>query len=614
MAGITVRELVVKLEVKGDAKKKLNEITAATDQVKKAFLAVSAAAVATGAAVFALVDNVTKIGDELAKTSRSTGITAREFQRLSFVADRSGVPIGNMIKGLQNIGRNMRDAALAAGTGQKTGFSIALEEVGLRLEDLTKLGFEDRIGLIGEALSRVADTGRRVALSQKLIGEEAGPKFASLILEGRAGIAKLGDEFERLGFVMDKDALNASEAFQDSMTRLTTVAIGVKNAVGVGLIPVVEKVVKSFTKWLLVNRKVITQGAEKFVKKLSDGFDVLIENADDIVRNMGEVLDLFIRFVSILADMVEGVGGLTNAIKIATVAFVSFKIAMIAGLGPVGLLVTGLVGLAVAFSDIKTEADLAREAQDRFNRGAKEQVPLDRKLAKANAARLAADIRGGKALTPALEQSLVEASSLQLQETLKVAAKILKGGRRATGKRFGPGEFSGFSSQVRALQRKQRTAGADIRTLNLIRESIVLDRARAQAQKRPTAAKVDEPVFGIAGTELDPGFDFRPSRLPTKPGEPGAQDKQSLDELIADAIRSGKLPEEAALLASTQPPIIIPITNNNFDVDVQAPVTLTGIEGETAEELSGRFSEMFERGMSRVLIEALDVLRPKAAR
>lgn len=613
MAGITVRELIVKLEVKGDAKKKLDEITKATDQAKKAFVAVAAVAVATGAAIFALVNNVTKAGDEIAKTARSTGIAAREFQRLSFVADRSGVPIGNMIKGLQNIGRNMRDAALAAGTGQKTGFSIALEEVGLRLDDLTKLGFEDRIGLIGEALSRVSDEGRRVALSQKLIGEEAGPKFASLILEGRSGIKALGDEFERLGFVLDEDALNASEAFQDSMTRMSTVFTGVQRSVSVKLIPVVEKGVKSFTEWLLVNRKVINQGAEKFVKRLSDGFNVLVENAGNIARNMIEVLDLFARFVSVLADMIEGVGGLANAIKIATVAFVSFKIAMIAGLGPAGLLVTGLLGLAVAFSDVKTEADLAREAQERFNRGAKEQVPLDRRLAKANAARLAADIKGGKALTPALEQSLVESSSRQLQETLKVAAKILKGGRRSTGKRFGGGEFSGFSSQVKGLQRNQRTAGADIRTLNLIRESLVLDRAQAQAQKRPTAAKPDEPVFGIAGTDLDPGFDFRPSRLPSKAGG-GKDGKESLPDLIANAIASGKLPEEAALLASTQPPIIIPITNNNFNVDVQAPVTLNGIEGETAEELSGRFGEMFQALFGRALSDALDVVKPKAAR
>ena len=238
--GITVRELVTKLTIKGDAKKKLVEFNRLDQYDKKAFVALAAGAATASTAVVALVNNVTAVGDGIAKTSRAVGVTAREFQRLRFAADRTGVPLVNLKKGLQNIERNLRDAALAAGRGNKSSFAIALEEVGLRLEDLQGLNAEEQIGLMGEALSRVADEGQRVAIAQKLVGEEAGPKFASLLAEGRDGIQKLGDEFERLGFVMDKDALDASESYQDSLTDLRTVLTGVKNAVGIQLIPIVE--------------------------------------------------------------------------------------------------------------------------------------------------------------------------------------------------------------------------------------------------------------------------------------------------------------------------------------------------------------------------------------
>ena len=605
-AKVTVRELVTKLTIGGNAGDKLAKFGLAMNGVKAGLDLMVGAVRAASAATLGLVDDVTQAGDAIAKTSREVGVTAKQFQRLSFAADRSGVPLQNLKKGLQNIERNLRDATIAAGKGQSTGFSAALAEVGIRLKEFEGLDAEEKIGLLGEALSQVADEGRRVALSQKLVGEEAGPKFASFLAEGTEGIKALGDEAERLGLVMSDDALAASESFQDSMTNMGSVLKGIKTTIGVALIPVVQKAVDKFRDWLLQNRKFITSRFEKFVEGLTKAFDFLVKNIDRIIRDFGDLAEIGGNIIRIFMNLTDAVGGVGNALRIATVAWGTYKTAALAAtvglsLGPVGLLAIALAGVAVAFTKVETAATRARRAGILFEEGTKESAPVDKKQVESDAAALVSSVRNVKRLSPEVRQRLATTSKEQATLTFLRANDIKREARRKSRKRVFNPKTGGFFPQIAGGAQGQSEEIED-QLLRDTQATINFERRQARiAQERSIESQFD------TSTD-DGGRTFTPIK------EPGKPKKDDFADLLAGAIKSGQFPESAALLASTQPPIIIPITNIAVTVDVDATSTFEGVPGENALEFTGQAQDFLEEFWDRKMNTAMDELRPQLAR
>lgn len=620
-AKITVRELVTKLTIGGNATDKLARFGLAMNGVKAGLGIMVGAMKIASRATLGLVDDVTKLGDNVAKTSKQIGISARSLQRLSFASDRSGASMRGLRKGLQNIAKNIRDAEIAAGKGKGTGFTAALAEIGLRFKDLKDLSPEKQLGLLGDALNGVADKGRRMAISQKLLGERSGPNLAALLAEGTAGIKALGDEAERLGLVMGDKALKASEAFQDRMTDLRAVLKGLKTTIGVELIPIVEKVVIKFTKWLLLNRKFITSKFEKGVEFLTKAFAGLMDNLDDIVKAFGDIATLSSDVIEFFRELSESVGGLDNLVRLLTAAWVTYRVAAIAAttglaLGPLGLLAVGLLAVGAAFSDVETKADRARKARDRFNAGLKEDDPIDKAQAARDATAIAKAVKSGKDISPELRARLVSQSARQTAISVDAArafvranVKNLKGLRAQAGRRI-----SGKSG-VGSVVSKRPASRAGAGQLGLLKEiELNISGLRGDALRAREAGPEQTDLEFVSGL-ITPGFGGggRTTRSISE-GLGGKDKKDNLSELLAEAIKSGALPESAALLASTQPPIIIPITNINVQMDVDASMEFEGIAGEDDGSLIERFREVATDVLGTELRSAMDELRPQIAR
>lgn len=626
-AKITVRELVTKLTIGGNATDKLARFGLAMNGVKAGLGIMVGAMKLASRATLGLVDDVTKMGDSIAKTSEQIGISAKAYQRLSFAAERSGASMRGLRKGLQNISKNLRDAEIAAGKGKGTGFTKALDDIGLSFKDLKGIGPEKQLGIIGEALAKTADKGERLAQAQKLLGERSGPNLAVLLAEGTAGIKALGDEAERLGLVMSDKAVKASAAFQDRMVDLQATLTGIKTTIGVALIPIVEKAVVKFTEWLLLNREFITGKFENGVKFLTNAFAGLMDNLDDIVKAFGDLADLSSDVLDFFRELSESVGGLENLVRILTAAWVTYRIAAIAAttglaLGPLGLLAVGLLVVAAAFSDVETEADRARKARDRFNAGLKEEKPIDKAQASRDAKAIAKAAREGKELSPELKARLVSQNSRQTQISIDAARSSIRSGiksqaerlavgnRRVVGGKFGTTRRGGFRSE-KLLQ----NAGAG--QLGLLKEielgiSDLRGDAKAAREAGPEQSDLDF-VNSLIVPGVSGGGGGRRGRrgVGAKADEPA---DKSFEELMAEAIRSGQLPEAAALLTSTQPPIIITNTNNIITVEVDATSVFEGVPGENATEFSDRAVEFLEEFWGRKMRDGMDQLKPQLAR
>jgi hypothetical protein len=615
-AKVTVRELVTKLTIGGNATDRLAKFGLAMNGVKAGLGILVGVVKAASRATLGLVDDVTSLGDSIAKTSRQIGISARSFQRLSFAADRSGASARSLRKGLLNISKNLRDAEIAAGKGKGTGFTGALAELGLRFKDLQGLSPEKQLGLLGDALNGITDKSRRAALAQQLLGVRSGPELASLLAEGTGGLKALGDEAERLGLVLDDKALAASEAFQDSMTDLKAVLTGVKNTIGVALIPIVEKAVKNFKDWILANKDFIKINFEKVVKALTGAFDELIKNSDKIVSGFEDLVNLGRGVFDFFSGLIELVGGLSNAIKIAAAGWVAYKAAMIAAtagllLNPFVALGVALAGIAAALVLIEIESENARKALLNFQSvSSKADKPVDEKQARSDASAIARGIRSGQGVDRSVRKRLAGTSRAQLNRTFgRAEALIARGTERVAGpfgstvvRRVSRGNLPGEVDALRALEARTR-ADRDAAREAIARESEI------DAMFAENIGDISTPVpVGATGG----GRRFRPISEGLGKGKKGTD--ESLNDILIEAIKSGQLPESAALLTSTQPPIIIPITNITVQMEVDASTEINGIAGEDVESFGERVRDVVVEALGTEMRDAMDQLRPQLAR
>ncbi len=605
-----VRELITKLTLKTNSKEEVAKFNKSVDGALKTVGVFAGVVTAAGVATFAFVSKLTATVDTIGVLATEVGLSNKRFQEMTFIADRASVPIGNMVKGLQNLQRNLGNSAKAAAGGKKDSFANALNEVGLSLEGLEGLQPEEIIGKMGDALFELDDANRRVRLSQILLGEEAGPKMLSLLAEGSEGIKAYREEIAELGLVLSDDAIEASGAFQTKLSTLGMVVTNIAQRVAVKLIPTIEKGIKGFQKWILSNRKLIEQRLERFISKIGDSFSSLLDKAPAIFDIFDKLVLIFSTAVEWTVALIDMLGGLEVAIGVAAVAWAAYAIAQGAALAPVLAATAIVLGLAAALGLVARNADIARIAEEKFGKAKPDAKGLNKKLARSDARAITDAFGRGEVPSDVFIDRLIGRSPRQIDATLRSARSTLA--QRA--ELAGGSRFSKTGQLVSAGISDPEAEGA-LRALSEL-EKIISDRLTVAGAPSLDVESESDFVDRLIreSPQLNAGFAGTGTGGGGTPGTKAADTGPGLDELIAQAIQSGVLPEAAALLASTTPPIIIPITNINVEMAVEAPVTVNGVPGEEAEGVSERVIEAVQEALQVEFTDALDQLRPVLSR
>lgn len=222
-------------------------------------------AIATvGIGVVALAKNVSDAGDDAAKMAERVGVTATEIQELGFAADLSGTSIDALGMGLKFLQRN----AFEAKRGSKEA-AEAFALLGVRVTDgngrvkPTVQLFEE----VSDAIAKIDDPAKRTALSMRIMGR-SGDQLIPLMKEGGAAIRGMREEAHTLGFILNEQAIKASEALNDDFDRLSYSIRGVKNRLAVELFPIVSELVVGLKEWIVVNRELIDSGIRAFARAI----------------------------------------------------------------------------------------------------------------------------------------------------------------------------------------------------------------------------------------------------------------------------------------------------------------------------------------------------------
>lgn len=210
------------------------------------------------------INAAAEYGDQIDKQSQKLQISAEDYQKLAFAAERSGTSIDVMA------------------TAQK---SLANSDFNGSLMDAI------------QAVAGVADESERAALATELFGKKAGMEMLPLLNSGAEGINELYQQFESLGGVMSNEAVAAAAAYEDAMTNLQTALNGVKNQMVGEFLPGVTTVMEGIV-------DIIQGKTEEGKQKIDNGFKDIEKQIQDFTKNVAErapeLLEIGIKLLSAL--------------------------------------------------------------------------------------------------------------------------------------------------------------------------------------------------------------------------------------------------------------------------------------------------------------------------
>ena len=191
------------------------------------------------------------LADNLSKTAQRIGTTTENLSRLEYAARLSGASLGDLTTAFTYLSRYMQDSS-----DKFTELGIAVKNSDGTFRDTNDV-FMD----VAEVLSQMPDGARKTALAYDLMGRSA-TVLIPLMNAGRAGLKGMGDEADNLGQTISTKFAQASERFNDNLSRIKSAMEGVINLVSAELIGYLEEFSEKLVVWVKDKDKVRTAARE----------------------------------------------------------------------------------------------------------------------------------------------------------------------------------------------------------------------------------------------------------------------------------------------------------------------------------------------------------------
>lgn len=273
--------------------------SAATTAGKVATTAIAAVGTATAAVGTSLVKGASEVasyGDTVDKMSQKIGISAEAYQEWDYVFQRCGASVGNLQSGMKKLSGVISNAESGSSSAQQE-----LAAVGLTIDDLNGKSQDEQLSIVVSALQEMEAGAERTAAASDLLGRSATDMAAVLNMTADETEA-LKQEAIDYGMVMSDDAVAASAAFEDSLTKMQGTITGVKNSLLSELLPGLTSVMDGISDLIAGNDTAgeeIKKGVEsmissvstmipKFVSLVSSIASAVLESAPEIITSLAD--------------------------------------------------------------------------------------------------------------------------------------------------------------------------------------------------------------------------------------------------------------------------------------------------------------------------------------
>jgi hypothetical protein len=319
---VDTKELAKLKQVSDDAAKSAEQNAEKTRQAwSKLGQGLNTLAIGVGSAIAGigvLISKAAEAGAAIDDVSKQTGVSAREFQRLSFAVQMGGGTVEDTKNSFKFLSKALVDARDSASPAAE-----AFRKLGLnagRLNDKS-LSTEERFAMLADAFSKVEDSSLRTDLALTLFGR-GGLALVPALSEGSAAIKKLGDEAESLGLVKGQAAIDKMAELDDKILKIKLQFAAAAESLAHQLVPVLESVAKNWDEWKVVLGGVAVAWAAlkvpgmiaeigtlaTSIKALAGSWGGAIAGALAFGVAIGKALDEWLK----LSDAIAGVEGTTG--------------------------------------------------------------------------------------------------------------------------------------------------------------------------------------------------------------------------------------------------------------------------------------------------------------
>ena len=306
-AGKTADDSGGKLQKLANIAKKVGAAAAA------ALAAIGTAAVSAAKKLWDMSNDVAAAGDNIDKTSQKIGISAESYQEWGYVFERCGANVDN----LQGSMKKLSGVIIEAGKGSKSA-KEKLAAVGLTIDDLNGKSQDEQLSIVIAALQSMESGAERTAAATALLGNSAVDMAAVLNTSAKETQA-LKDEAREYGMVMSNDAVAASAAFEDSLTRVNHTISGVKSNMVGELLPGISLLMDGFADLIagkdtagekieqgvsqLVQR--ISSLVPKFLSMISSISSAVLKNAPKILKSLAKgIIDAWPELTTVVTGII----------------------------------------------------------------------------------------------------------------------------------------------------------------------------------------------------------------------------------------------------------------------------------------------------------------------
>lgn len=269
----------------GAAKTLGNVVVTGAKLAAKALLEVGKAAANATKEGFELSKEAGKYADDIATLSTQTGVSQSSLQQWTYASNFVDTSVdsiaSSMTKLTQTMGNALNGSSEASDKFATLGVSIT--DVHGRLRS-TEDVFWDAI----DALGKIENPAERDAAAIALFGESA-QKLNPLIAAGREGFEALNTEAERLGTVFSDDEIATMGGFDDAMQRNSQAVTGLKNAIGLALIPAFQPLVNRATEAMGRVNHAIRDGLTP--DEMGELMDYLLDEMDGAIEYIISIIE-----------------------------------------------------------------------------------------------------------------------------------------------------------------------------------------------------------------------------------------------------------------------------------------------------------------------------------
>lgn len=308
-----IRELLVKLGVITDTTK-VKDFDGAVEKLrdhmedlvaagKKAAVAAGAVATALGLQAIATAESAI----EIERQAAALGLSTDAYQEWRSTVGTFGTDAKDLADGFGQVAQVIGDA-----TGGSKNAVATFKSLGIAVADLKGKSVEEVFYLIADGLERTTDSGDRLRAANVLLGEQLARQLLPLLIQGGDGLDSYREQARRLGGVMDTETIEKAKQAAMSFATFRIILQGVRNEIGLAVLPVVEQLANILGEYLAENRDLIGLRLDRVMRGIGDAVEDLTAafyDADEVVtEKLGGWDNVFQRLKSAVAVLAASKG------------------------------------------------------------------------------------------------------------------------------------------------------------------------------------------------------------------------------------------------------------------------------------------------------------------